>query len=179
MGECAVPGVYIRQGKYSEAEPLCQRALAIDEKALGPNHPNVATNLNNLAELYRAQGKYSEAESLYQRALAIDESIGAESMDLPLPHKREFEVVIMIESATGEMVGTDRNTARKITREPWYGFVAWIDSIRAKWRSSPSAYGSTPTTTLDRADVVRDGRVTVSFAAQPIAKCPAKTFDTP
>ena len=115
-----MPGVYIRQGKYSEAEPLCQRALAIDEKALGPNHPNVATNLNNLAELYRAQGKYSEAESLYQRALAIDESIGAESMDLPLPHKREFEVVIMIESATGEMVGTDRNTARKITREPWY-----------------------------------------------------------
>ena len=99
-----MPGVYIRQGKYSEAEPLCQRALAIDEKALGPNHPNVATNLNNLAELYRAQGKYSEAESLYQRALAIDESIGAESMDLPLPHKREFEVVIMIESATGEMV---------------------------------------------------------------------------
>jgi len=26
--------------------------------------------------------------------------------------------------------------------------VAWIDLIRAKWRSSPSAYGSTPTTTL-------------------------------
>ena len=65
----------------------------------------------------------------------------------------------MIESATGEMVGTDRSAARKITREPWYGFVAWIDSIRAKWRSSPSACRSTPTKTLDGADVVRDGRI--------------------
>ena len=31
------------QGKYSEAEPLFKRALAIDEKALGPDHPNVGT----------------------------------------------------------------------------------------------------------------------------------------
>ncbi|CAN0587250.1 unnamed protein product, partial [Ectocarpus sp. 12 AP-2014] len=27
------------QGKYDEADPLYQRALAIDEKALGPDHP--------------------------------------------------------------------------------------------------------------------------------------------
>ncbi len=40
---------------------------------LGPLHPWTATNLNNLAELYRAQGKYLEAEPLYQRALSIDE----------------------------------------------------------------------------------------------------------
>jgi len=61
------------EAKYSEAEPLYQRALAIDEKALGPKHPRVATDLNNLAALYEHQGKYIEAESLYQRALAIDE----------------------------------------------------------------------------------------------------------
>ena len=38
------------QGRYSEAIPLAQRILAIREKSLGPNHPNVATSLNNLAE---------------------------------------------------------------------------------------------------------------------------------
>jgi len=32
-------------GRYSEAEPLYQRALAIFEKALGPEHPAVATSL--------------------------------------------------------------------------------------------------------------------------------------
>ena len=32
------------QGKYAEAEPLYRRALAIREKALGPEHLDVATS---------------------------------------------------------------------------------------------------------------------------------------
>jgi tetratricopeptide (TPR) repeat protein len=60
-------------GRYSEAEPLYQRALAIVVKTLGPEHPEVATCLNNLAALYDAQGKYAQAEPLCQRALAIKE----------------------------------------------------------------------------------------------------------
>ena len=50
-----------------------RRARAIFEKALGPDHPEVATNLNNLAELYRVQGRYAEAEPLNRRSLAIRE----------------------------------------------------------------------------------------------------------
>ena len=52
-------------------EPLLKRSLAIREKQLGDNHPDVATSLNNLASLYESQGKYEEAEPLYQRAIAI------------------------------------------------------------------------------------------------------------
>jgi len=67
------------EAKYSEAEPLDQRALAIDEKALGPEHPEVARDFNNLATLYLDQGKYAKAEPLYRQALAIDEkALGAE-----------------------------------------------------------------------------------------------------
>ncbi len=58
---------------YAEAEPLYRRALAIREKTLGSDHPDVATSLNNLAALLYAQGKYAEAEPLYRRALAIRE----------------------------------------------------------------------------------------------------------
>jgi tetratricopeptide (TPR) repeat protein len=43
------------------------------EKALGANHPVVASTLNNLANVNRAQGKYSEAEGVYKRALSIRE----------------------------------------------------------------------------------------------------------
>jgi len=45
----------------------------VAEATFEPEHPNVATSLDNLAELYRAQSKYTEAEPLYQRALAIRE----------------------------------------------------------------------------------------------------------
>ena len=42
---------YNAQGKYARAEPLYRRALAIVEKVLGPEHPNVASDLNNLARI--------------------------------------------------------------------------------------------------------------------------------
>ena len=71
--------LYRVQGKYGEAEPLYRRALAIREKSLGSDHPQVATSLNNLAGLYHGQGKYDEAEPLFRRALAIREkSLGSD-----------------------------------------------------------------------------------------------------
>ena len=50
-----------------------RRALAIDEKSFGPDHPNVAIDLNNLALLLQATNRLAEAEPLMRRALAIDE----------------------------------------------------------------------------------------------------------
>ena len=45
--------------KYRDAEPLCLRALQIREQVLGPDHPDVAKQLNNLALLCQNQGKVS------------------------------------------------------------------------------------------------------------------------
>jgi CHAT domain-containing protein len=60
-------------GQYQQAIPLAKRALAILEKASGPEHPDTAAAVNNLAELYRATGAYAKAEPLYERAQGIDE----------------------------------------------------------------------------------------------------------
>ena len=50
-------------------------AQAAREQALGPDHPDTAISLNNLAGLLHAQeGRYEEAEPLYRRALAIWET---------------------------------------------------------------------------------------------------------
>ena len=43
--------------KYTDMAPN----LAIREDALGPEHPDTATALNNLANLFRDQGDYAEA----------------------------------------------------------------------------------------------------------------------
>jgi CHAT domain-containing protein len=53
------------------------RALAIREKALGPEHRDTARSLNNLAGLYDGTGTYVKAEPLFQRAQDIDESNAA------------------------------------------------------------------------------------------------------
>jgi CHAT domain-containing protein/tetratricopeptide (TPR) repeat protein len=60
-----------------------RRALAIGEKADGPEHPSVAVRLSNLAGLLADTNRMAEAEPLYRRALAIDEkSRGADHPDV-------------------------------------------------------------------------------------------------
>ncbi len=56
---------------YNAAEQLYRRSLEIREKQLGPDHPDVAQSLNNLAGLLRAQGQYAAAEPLFRRSLVI------------------------------------------------------------------------------------------------------------
>jgi tetratricopeptide (TPR) repeat protein len=65
--------LYHTQGRYAEAEPLNKRALAIREKALGAEHPDVGQSLNNQALLYHTQGRYAEAEPLFKRTVTIFE----------------------------------------------------------------------------------------------------------
>ena len=48
-----------------------RRALAIDEASFGPDHPDVATDLNNLATLLEDQGHWSAAVALRARAKPI------------------------------------------------------------------------------------------------------------
>ena len=70
------------QGDLAAARPLFERALAINEKALGPEHPDTATSLNNLASLLQAQGDLAGARPLLERALAIREkALGPEHPD--------------------------------------------------------------------------------------------------
>lgn len=57
----------------AQARPLVERVLAINEKALGPEHPSTATSLNNLAALLRDQGDLVGARPLAERALPIYE----------------------------------------------------------------------------------------------------------
>ena len=64
-------GIARRHGDLAEAERLYRQALGIKERLLGPEHPEVATTLNNLAVVCRRRGLLDEAEALYRRAIDI------------------------------------------------------------------------------------------------------------
>jgi tetratricopeptide (TPR) repeat protein len=56
---------------HADAEPIMRRVLAIAEKNLGPDHPNVAACLNNLAGLLQDTNRLSDVEPLMRRSLEI------------------------------------------------------------------------------------------------------------
>jgi len=58
-------------GKYQDARPLVEEALAIRREELGPEHADYAEALNDLAALFYHQADYQKAEELYERALKI------------------------------------------------------------------------------------------------------------
>jgi tetratricopeptide (TPR) repeat protein len=67
--------IFTQQHAYKEEEERYQRMIAIDMKALGPNHPTVADDLYGLVLLYISQKRYLEAKPLLERALAIYEAV--------------------------------------------------------------------------------------------------------
>ncbi|MGA2289113.1 FxSxx-COOH system tetratricopeptide repeat protein [Bradyrhizobium sp.] len=67
-----------RQGPlatFALAQPLYERALAIRENLLGPDHPDTAQSLHNLANLLQDQGDFVSVQPLHERALAIRERV--------------------------------------------------------------------------------------------------------
>jgi len=76
-------GVCLHRGDHEQAEPYFQRALEISERALGGNHPSVATSASNLAVVFERQGKFAQAKLHHERALAIREQVlGADHPDV-------------------------------------------------------------------------------------------------
>jgi tetratricopeptide (TPR) repeat protein len=62
-----------RAGANAEAIPLAEQVRSIYEMKYGPDHPKLASILNNLALLYKEEGRYGDAEPLYRRSVAIYE----------------------------------------------------------------------------------------------------------
>jgi CHAT domain-containing protein len=59
------------EGRYDDAVPLYERAIAARVRAFGDPSPEVAAALDGLASVHVARGDFTAAEPLYARALAM------------------------------------------------------------------------------------------------------------
>jgi len=75
-------GIYLSvSAQFSAARASFERALAVNEAACGPDHPEVAATLNNLGNVQRQLGELSAARASFERALAIN--VAANRSDHP------------------------------------------------------------------------------------------------
>jgi hypothetical protein len=115
---------------YASAEHLLLEAATVQERTLGPAHPDLANTLNNLGVVCERAGKVEEAEACYRRAHAIaitafpaDHRFVATSRqnleEFCAAHGRSFEIDRPAETGTVEQTGAaseERPAAASIRR---------------------------------------------------------------
>jgi CHAT domain-containing protein len=104
-----------------EDQGLYQRSLKIREKQLGPEHPDTATSLNDLALLYQAMGDHGKAEPLFLRSLKITEKqLGPEHPDTAA----QLENLAFLYASRGDLV-----RARPLAERATAGSETALDEI--------------------------------------------------
>ena len=74
-----VSGYLMKRGRYAEAEPLLERAIALEEQQHCPDHSVLLSRLLKRVELFWCQGKDASAEQVLHRSLALGEQhLGSE-----------------------------------------------------------------------------------------------------
>ena len=61
--------VYEKLGLYSQSQSLLTRALEIQRRVLGPEHPSTLGTMQSLSDIYLHQGRYAEAETMLRDTL--------------------------------------------------------------------------------------------------------------
>ncbi|MEZ5291468.1 MAG: serine/threonine-protein kinase [Vicinamibacterales bacterium] len=69
--------VYGALGAYTRSAALLERALELRRATLGPDAPETATAMGDLAEAYRELARFDEAEALHRDALNLQRQNGA------------------------------------------------------------------------------------------------------
>ncbi len=108
------------QGKYAEAQPLLQKALAIFRKVEGEEPPDAAISHGNLASNLHSQGKHAEAAKHWRAALLGHEAARLSSADS----------------------GFDRSRFRAGIRSPRAGLAACLARLgqaREAWQHAEAA----------------------------------------
>jgi tetratricopeptide (TPR) repeat protein len=130
------------QNKYSEAEPLFKRSVAIRQKILASDDPDIVASLADLAEHYRRLGRTADAEPLLKQASEIQEK--------GLMHLRDY-----VDKEDGFRLGVPFGWTNYSGTTPFPGLLIAFqspDTLRAVLVTrSPIPSGSDPSSIFDSA----------------------------
>lgn len=115
--------LYRSQQRLDEASVALEEAIDLQASALGADHPELATGLNNLATVRAGQGRLGDAEALYRRALEVLMKV------LPAEHPR-------LAAALNNLAEVERRRGRFADAERLYGEALAIQA-RSLGQSHP------------------------------------------
>jgi hypothetical protein len=157
-------------GENAKAEPLYQEALRIQEKVLGPEHPDTAASLGNLAVLESDLGRIEEALALARQWSAAELRITSKILSFTSEQQRlAYFDIFQPYYLLAYLKGTETDIAEAILR--YKGVV--LDSIVEDRLLAEANQGSEGQKLVEQLDL--DKRQWGQLLLQPPQKLSAET----
>lgn len=122
---------------FPEAQQQLERAVEIRKRALGPDHPDTLTSMDQLGVLYNYQGRYAQAEALLSQVLAARQRVlGSEHKDT-LATMSHLGLAILYEGDVARATPILANvleTDRRILGEEAPNTVSALDNLADAYR---------------------------------------------
>jgi tetratricopeptide (TPR) repeat protein len=93
------------RGNYDAALPLFQSALELAQQQHGPDAPELATDYNNLGEVYRQLGRLDDARRMFETAVQLD---SASARPNPANRATSLNNLALVERAGGRLAQAER-----------------------------------------------------------------------
>jgi tetratricopeptide (TPR) repeat protein len=142
--------IHRAQRQNAAAQVLLERTVAVQEKAVGAGHSDLAATLEELADVQAEQGKLDEAATHYRRALAIREA----NHDANLKKAKDLELRAEMVREVGGVVATPR----QVWNNPAIQAEKLETEARAARESSAESASSVAATQRHAAVLRRAGR---------------------
>ena len=84
----------LERGRYSDSKPLAERALAVTEQVLGPEHAEVCKRHDTLGRVLQELGDYQGAKQHYQQALEIGQATLGPDHPFVAVYRRNLDDVV-------------------------------------------------------------------------------------
>jgi tetratricopeptide (TPR) repeat protein len=131
--------VYRETDRPADAVPVLRRAVALEEKCLGPGDARVALTLKELADVQAQSGALAEADASYRRAVAIQKRHAPMNLDLADALAARAEVLVKLGQAAHAKQLKDE--ADEILREA-EGLPRLADHLTSPLAANPVRPGS-------------------------------------
>lgn len=161
----------IDQGKYAAAEPEFARGLALLEKGMGPDSPDLVETLTGYATTLAGLDRADEAEVNFLRIKAITDARLAPAQPVALGGADGYAAFLLDRDRPGEALEQLRGSLGQLTARSAGGGRDWRTTVRGPGRCSSA--GSRPAGGWRRSNRARRRSARSTGLQRPEAGAPA------